>query len=184
MLCFQQSFVFAVYQLSKFARQNFCSKLQKQSNFRQLTLYCQRLLILFWSIQPASAAKALCLQKLMQSATAAISLQGGEDRPSLFLNFIRSRVLTHTSRLSPTLLVAANALSPHLPPCFVCVSVNSSSNTHMRTHCFRKSTIFIYWGQASTEAKIMTDNHTVFVIYGEVPRKELIQLPFPNPVCT
>ena len=166
----------------------FTESFRKTGRLSVSTLFCQGPLIRLWCIHSASAAsKALCMQKLMLSATAAISRQGERiDHPSLWVSSgLASWHTYHVSLRHSTL----HHLFPHLPPCFLYLFfgrrihsiLGSQAHAWMCTQPFwKKSSIFIYWSQAGTEAKIMTDNHVVFVIYGKMMGEELIQLPFPK----
>lgn len=105
------------------------------------------------------------------------------DHPSFWI--CSQHVFWNTHHVSPQ-RNTANAPFTHLPPGFLCHLFSYSLPlmylyTCASTQPFRKSTIFVYWSQTSTEAKIMTDNHIIFAIYCIVMGEELIQLPFPNP---
>ena len=102
------------------------------------------------------------------------------DHPSFLI--CSQHVFSNTHHVSPQ----RNTANTHLPPGFLCLFFSYSLPlmhfyTCTSTQPFRKPTIFVYWCQTSTEAKIMTDNHIIFAIYGIAMGEELIQLPFPNP---
>lgn len=146
------------------------------------TLCCQRLLIPLWCRFPVSAAKALCLQKLTWSAAAALSRQGGGESTNPPSEF-RQASCFETRHVS--LLVAANVSSPH--PCFFFnLYIYFLLGVHIFLEELRSSSIEARWAQRHKKKEekkriIMTDNHIIFVIFGNVPREKLIQLPFSNP---
>lgn len=130
--------------------------------FLFLFLSCRTPLIPLQCIHSAPATKALCLQKLMESAAAVITRRGGsEDRPCLRLNFPSTRVLRHASRLPPKLLAAANVSSRRSPPVFPPTHVLSC--TSIQPFGGRKKWSPIYGGLARTKTRIMTDNQVLIV---------------------